>query len=100
MKQKFFFTLIFLFLSFSAIQAKTNDYNIVLAKKPNPISQKFNNTSFIHFNDLLNNGLKKLYTLLLITGIVFTLLGLLISPILVIFGLVLVVFSIILLLKN
>ena len=100
MRTKLLLFWFFLFISVIGLKANTATYQTQFVGKQTYISQNFNKLISYTTNNNLNNGLKKLYTLLLITGLVFTLLGLLISPFLVVFGLVLVVFSIILLLKN
>jgi len=100
MKLKILIFTFFLILVYSNLEAKTSINNINFATNKYSISRNYSN--FIGYSAVYikNNGLKRFYTLLFVTGILFTLLGLLIDPIILIFGLVISVFSIILLLKN
>jgi ABC-type oligopeptide transport system substrate-binding subunit len=75
MRTKLLFFLFFLLISFIGLKANTASYQSQSFGKQNSISNNF--TNFISYTPKANlsNGLKKLYTLLLITVIIFTLLA-------------------------
>lgn len=100
MKTKLLLILTFVLFSFVGLETNAATHQSTFSAKKSAITHNFDKLITFTPKTNLTNGLKKLYTLLLVTGIVFSLLGLLISPILVVLGLVMVVFSIILLLKN